>query len=284
MTEKFSFAIDRGGTFTDVFALCPGGKIKVMKLLSDDPTNYKDAPREGIRRILSEILHALYSVTGKNYASDDIIDTDSLDWIRMGTTVATNALLERKGERIALVISAGFRDVLHIGNQSRPKIFSLEIDCPENLYEEVIEVEERIVLHQNKCEIKRSTPVLIGTTGENIKVWTPLNEEKLRKDLKAVHSKDLFICVFCFSDRFPDHELYIKKIANEVGFEHISLSSEIMPMVRIVPRGHTACVDAYLTPCIKRYTSNFASGFANELKGVNVLFMQSDGGLTPMNL
>ncbi|GFY72970.1 5-oxoprolinase [Trichonephila inaurata madagascariensis] len=279
MTEKFSFAIDRGGTFTDVFALCPGGKIKVMKLLSDDPTNYKDAPREGIRRILSE-------VTGKNYSSDDIIDTDSLDWIRMGTTVATNALLERKGERIALVISAGFRDVLHIGNQSRPKIFSLEIDCPENLYEEVIEVEERIVLHQDKCEIKRSTPVLIGTTGENIKVWTPLNEEKLRKDLKAVYSKGInsLAVVLMHSYLFPDHELYIKKIANEVGFEHISLSSEIMPMVRIVPRGHTACVDAYLTPCIKRYTSNFASGFANELKGVNVLFMQSDGGLTPMNL
>ncbi|GFR27881.1 5-oxoprolinase [Trichonephila clavata] len=279
MTEKFSFAIDRGGTFTDVFALCPGGKIKVMKLLSDDPTNYKDAPREGIRRILSE-------VTGKNYALDDIIDTDSLDWIRMGTTVATNALLERKGERIALVISAGFRDVLHIGNQSRPKIFSLEIDCPENLYEEVIEVEERIVLHQDKCEIKRSAPVLIGTTGENIKVWTPLNEEKLRKDLKAVHTKGInsLAVVLMHSYLFPDHELYIKKIANEVGFEHISLSSEIMPMVRIVPRGHTACVDAYLTPCIKRYTSNFASGFANELKGVNVLFMQSDGGLTPMNL
>ncbi|KAF8783126.1 5-oxoprolinase like protein [Argiope bruennichi] len=279
MSEKFSFAIDRGGTFTDVFALCPGGKVKVMKLLSDDPSNYKDAPREGIRRIISEL-------TGKKYSSGDLLDTEQLDWIRMGTTVATNALLERKGERIALVISAGFRDILHIGNQSRPKIFSLEISCPENLYEEVIEVEERIVLHQDKCEIKRSAPVLIGTTGENIKVWTPLNEEKLRNDLHSILSKGIksLAVVLMHSYLFPDHELYIQKIAKEIGFEHVSLSSEIMPMVRMVPRGDTACVDAYLTPCIKRYTENFSSGFKNKLEEVNVLFMQSDGGLTPMNL
>ncbi|GIX83383.1 5-oxoprolinase [Caerostris extrusa] len=279
MIEKFSFAIDRGGTFTDVFALCPGGKVKVMKLLSDDPSNYKDAPREGIRRILSEM-------TGKNYGTEDVLDTNELDWIRMGTTVATNALLERKGERIALVISAGFKDVLHIGNQSRPKIFSLEISCPDNLYEEIIEVEERIVLHNDRCEIRRPSPVLIGTTGENIKIWTPLNEEKLRNDLKSVLDKGIksLAVVLMHSYMFPDHELYIEKIARELGFEHISLSSEIMPMVRIVPRGHTACIDAYLTPCIKRYVENFSSGFKDKLKDVNVLFMQSDGGLTPMNL
>ncbi|GIY74388.1 5-oxoprolinase [Caerostris darwini] len=279
MIEKFSFAIDRGGTFTDVFALCPGGKVKVMKLLSDDPSNYKDAPREGIRRILSEM-------SGKNYGAEDVLDTNELDWIRMGTTVATNALLERKGERIALVISAGFKDVLHIGNQSRPKIFSLEISCPDNLYEEIIEVEERIVLHNDKCEIRRPSPVLIGTTGENIKIWTPLNEEKLRNDLKSVLDKGIksLAVVLMHSYMFPDHELYIEKIAKELGFEHISLSSEIMPMVRIVPRGHTACIDAYLTPCIKRYVENFSSGFKDKLKDVNVLFMQSDGGLTPMNL
>ncbi|KAG8200496.1 hypothetical protein JTE90_000574 [Oedothorax gibbosus] len=279
MTEKFSFAIDRGGTFTDVFALCPGGKIKVLKLLSDDPSNYKDAPTEGIRRILSE-------ESGNSYSAGEVLDTSELEWIRMGTTVATNSLLERKGERIALVITEGFRDVLHIGNQSRPEIFSLEIKCPENLYEEVIEVEERIVLHQDNCEIKKTCPVLIGTTGENIKVWIPLNEEKIRNDLQKVLNKGIksLAVALMHSYLFPDHELYVGKIAKEMGFEHVSLSSEIMPMVRIVPRGHTACVDAYLTPCIKRYTDNFSSGFKDKLKDVNVLFMQSDGGLTPMNL
>ncbi|XP_042898773.1 5-oxoprolinase [Parasteatoda tepidariorum] len=279
MEDKFCFAIDRGGTFTDVFAVCPGRKVKVLKLLSDDPSNYKDAPREGIRRILSE-------VTGKKYEMDEPLQTDEIDWIRMGTTVATNALLERKGERIALVITSGFKDVLHIGNQSRPKIFSLEIKCPEDLYEEIIEVDERIVLEKSKCEIKKICPTLISTTGENVKVWTPLNEEKLRNDLNIVLSKGIksLAVVLIHSYMFPDHEQYVGRIAKEMGFDHVSLSSEVMPMVKIVPRGHTACVDAYLTPCIKRYVTNFSNGFENKLENVNVLFMQSDGGLTPMNL
>ncbi|XP_035226435.1 LOW QUALITY PROTEIN: 5-oxoprolinase-like [Stegodyphus dumicola] len=279
MNDKFCFAIDRGGTFTDVFAVCPGGKVRVLKLLSDDPANYEDAPREGIRRVLSE-------VSSQNYDPGKPIGTSELDWIRMGTTVATNALLERKGERIALVISAGFKDTLHIGNQSRPKIFSLEINCPDDLYEEIVEIEERIVLQQDQCQIKKSCPVLIGTTGENIEVWTPLNEEKLRNDLKKILDKGIksLAVVLMHSYLFPDHEMYIGKIAKDMGFHHVSLSSEVMPMVRMVPRGHTACVDAYLTPCIKRYVENFSAGFQNKLEGVNVLFMQSDGGLTPMSL
>ncbi|XP_063610194.1 5-oxoprolinase-like, partial [Penaeus indicus] len=118
MEEKFCFAIDRGGTFTDVYARCPGGKIRVLKLLSVDPQNYRDAPTEGIRRIIE-------SETGRPMPRSQPVETERIGWIRMGTTVATNALLERKGERMALAITEGFKDLLHIGNQARPNIFDL---------------------------------------------------------------------------------------------------------------------------------------------------------------
>uniref|UniRef100_A0A2C9JMB0 5-oxoprolinase n=1 Tax=Biomphalaria glabrata TaxID=6526 RepID=A0A2C9JMB0_BIOGL len=156
---KFQFAIDRGGTFTDIWAKCPNGKVRLMKLLSEDPANYDDAPKEAIRRIIHQETQTLPS-------KDSQIDTRLIDWIRMGTTVATNALLERKGERMALLITKGFRDLLHIGNQSRPNIFDLEIVCPENLYEEVIEVEERVVLHQMDCELDKHGDLVQGSTGE----------------------------------------------------------------------------------------------------------------------
>ena len=149
MSDKFRFAIDRGGTFTDVFCLCPGDKVRVMKLLSVDPANYPDAPREGIRRILE-------SETGIKMPPDQPIDTSLIQWIRMGTTVATNALLERKGERMALVVTKGFKDVLFIGNQARPKLFDLDIKCPEVLYEEVIEVDERMILNNDACQLDKS--------------------------------------------------------------------------------------------------------------------------------
>lgn len=129
--DKFEFAIDRGGTFTDVYARCPGGKIRVMKLLSVDPANYDDAPREGIRRILEQ-------ETGKRIEGE--IDASLISWIRMGTTVATNALLERKGAKMALLINEGFKDLLFIGNQARPDIFDLQVVTPEVLYEKVVEV------------------------------------------------------------------------------------------------------------------------------------------------
>ncbi|CAL4185892.1 unnamed protein product, partial [Meganyctiphanes norvegica] len=141
MSGKFYFAIDRGGTFTDVYGRCPSGKVEVLKLLSEDPQNYKDAPTEGIRRILEQ-------ETGVPHSRAEPIDTSQIGWIRMGTTVATNALLERKGERMALAITKGFRDLLHIGNQARPNIFDLEIVCPEVLYEEVIEIQERVIPRQ----------------------------------------------------------------------------------------------------------------------------------------
>ncbi|XP_072007170.1 5-oxoprolinase [Engystomops pustulosus] len=278
--EKFQFAIDRGGTFTDVFARCPGGKVRVMKLLSEDPANYKDAPTEGIRRILEE-------ETGCTYPRDRPLDTNRIEWIRMGTTVATNALLERKGERIALLITKGFRDLLHIGNQARPKIFDLEIRMPEVLYEEVIEVEERVVLHQKGCQLPKdpSLKTFIGSTGDSLELWEPINLEKLRSQLEYVLSRGIrsLAVVLMHSYTWSLHEQQIGDLARSLGFTHVSLSSEVMPMIRMVPRGYTACADAYLTPCIQRYLDGFSTGFQNQLKDLQVLFMRSDGGLTPMH-
>ncbi|XP_069588101.1 5-oxoprolinase-like [Ranitomeya imitator] len=278
--QKFQFAIDRGGTFTDVFARCPGGKVRVMKLLSEDPANYKDAPTEGIRRILE-------NETGCTYPRDQPLDTQQIEWIRMGTTVATNALLERKGERIALLITKGFRDLLHIGNQARPKIFDLEIRMPEVLYEEVIEVEERVVLHQGGCQLPKhpSLKTFIGSTGDTLEVWEPINMEKLRILLQGVLSRGIrsLAVVLMHSYAWSSHEHQIGELARSLGFTHVSLSSEVMPMIRMVPRGFTACADAYLTPCIQRYLDGFRSGFQDHLRDLQVLFMRSDGGLTPMH-
>uniref|UniRef100_T1J869 5-oxoprolinase n=1 Tax=Strigamia maritima TaxID=126957 RepID=T1J869_STRMM len=278
-TSKFYFAIDRGGTFTDIYARCPGNKIRVMKLLSVDPANYDDAPREGIRRILEE-------ETGVKMSPDKPIDVSSVYWIRMGTTVATNALLERKGEPIALVITKGLRDLLYIGNQARPRIFDIEIVCPEVLYSDIIEVEERVILENHKCCLKKEhLQISTGSTGERVVIAAELNKNKLREDLARVYNKGIksLAVVLMHSYTFRDHELVVGSIAQSMGFTHISLSHQVMPMVRIVPRGFTACADAYLTPHIKRYVDGFASGFDMRLKGVNVLFMQSDGGLTHMD-
>ncbi|XP_053322646.1 5-oxoprolinase [Spea bombifrons] len=278
--DKFQFAIDRGGTFTDVFARCPGGKVRVMKLLSEDPANYQDAPTEGIRRILEE-------ETAIKFPRDQPLDTDRIEWIRMGTTVATNALLERKGERIALLITRGFRDLLHIGNQARPKIFDLEIQMPEVLYEEVIEVEERVVLKRDGCGLPKdpSIKTFVGSSGDSLEVWEPLNLEHLKHELLGVLSRGIrsLAVVLMHSYTWSSHERQIGELARSLGFSHVSLSSEVMPMIRMVPRGYTACADAYLTPCIQRYLDGFCSGFRNQLKDLQVLFMRSDGGLTPMH-
>nr|XP_033788894.1 5-oxoprolinase isoform X2 [Geotrypetes seraphini]XP_033788895.1 5-oxoprolinase isoform X2 [Geotrypetes seraphini]XP_033788896.1 5-oxoprolinase isoform X2 [Geotrypetes seraphini] len=277
--RMFQFAIDRGGTFTDVFAYCPGGKVRVLKLLSEDPENYRDAPTEGIRRILEEEC-------GVPFPRDCPLDTSFIEWIRMGTTVATNALLERKGERMALLITRGFRDLLHIGNQARPKIFDLEITMPELLYEEVIEVDERVVLTHSDCQLSEtgSRQTARGSTGDSLEVWQPPDLTSLKKDLEGVLARGIrsIAVVLMHSYTWSVHEQQIGKLAQELGFDHVSLSSEVMPMVRIVPRGYTACADAYLTPCIRRYLDGFRAGFQNQLQDVRVLFMRSDGGLTPM--
>ncbi|KAL6260479.1 hypothetical protein P5V15_008004 [Pogonomyrmex californicus] len=296
--DKFQFSIDRGGTFTDIYARCPGGKIRVMKLLSVDPNNYNDAPTEGIRRILAE-------ETG--IKMNGIVNSSNIGWIRMGTTVATNALLERKGAKMALLINEGFVDLLYIGNQSRPNIFDLEIVMPQVLYKYVVEVKCRVIpALPGSCQMEnRSWRRVKGSTGEDLFIIQELDEIQLKEDLKklrnlGIDSLALFKIVFKFSRcliyfnynymllfflqySYAAHEIRVGELAREAGFSQISLSHEIMPMIRMVSRGFTACADAYLTPHIKNYLRTFSSGFKNNLKNVNVLFMQSDGGLTPMD-
>ena len=280
---RFSFSIDRGGTFTDVYCESTDDvstiKRSVLKLLSEDPTNYADAPTEGIRRLLEK-------ETGIPHPRTVPLDTSRIDTIRMGTTVATNALLERKGERVALITTKGFADLQFIGNQARPKIFDLEIKRPELLYEEVVEVDERVrLVKEDEEHTMDVTKVVLGLSHERLYVTKALDETDVEAKLRKVLQMGIksIAVVFLHSYAYPDHEKMVKTIAQRLGFEQISLSSEVMPMVRMVPRGCTTCVDAYLTPVIKRYLSSFARGFDSNLAtNVSVLFMQSDGGLTPM--
>lgn len=277
---KLRFCIDRGGTFTDVYAEIPGHRNgRVLKLLSVDPLNYDDAPVEGIRRILEEF-------TVEKIPRSSKIPTEKIEWIRMGTTVATNALLERKGERIAVCVTRGFRDLLQIGNQARPSIFDLTVSKPSNLYEEVVEVEERVELVQDKEEEESqsaSLPIVKGISGELVKIVKPLNEEALKPVLKNLLEKGIscLAVVLMHSYTYPQHEQQVERLALSLGFKHVSISSALSPMVRAVPRGLTASVDAYLTPVIKDYLSGFISKFEEGLSKLNVLFMQSDGGLAP---
>ncbi|XP_029003431.1 5-oxoprolinase [Betta splendens] len=277
---KFNFAIDRGGTFTDVFAQLPDGRERVLKLLSWDPQNYNDAPTEGIRRVLEE-------ETGKVFPREQPVDTSLIGWIRMGTTVATNALLERKGERAALLVTKGFKDLLHIGTQARPKLFDLEVAVPDVVYEEVVEVDERVVLVQDGCRLPRKDPkrIVTGSTGDALELWRDLDLERVEDDLRGVLSRGIrsLAVLLLHSYTWSDHEKAVGALARRLGFTQVSLSSEVMPMVRAVPRGYTVCADAYLTPKIRQYLKGFTSGFKDCLKDVDVLFMQSDGGLTPMD-
>lgn len=277
--EKLRFCIDRGGTFTDVYAEIPGqNEGKVMKLLSVDPSNYDDAPIEGIRRIIEEF-------TGQKLDRSCKIPTDKIEWIRMGTTVATNALLERKGERIALCVTKGFRDLLQIGNQARPNIFDLTVAKPSNLYEDVIEVDERVelVVDGEDGRVRSELEVVKGVSGDFVRVVKKPSEDVLKPLLQGLLDKGIkcLAVVLMHSYTYQEHEMYVEKLALSLGFKHVSLSSALTPMVRAVPRGLTASVDAYLTPVIKEYLSGFISKFDEGLGKVNVLFMQSDGGLAP---
>jgi len=290
----FQFAIDRGGTFTDIYCEVlyrnnsssdsdthRTARHVVLKLLSEDPSNYEDAPTEGIRRVLER-------ETGEPHPRGKPVDTSRIESIRMGTTVATNALLERKGERIALVTTAGFGQLQRIGNQSRPKIFDLEIKRPDLLYEEVVEINERVVLvKDNNTRSKYDQSALVvGASHEQLVIEKHLDRDEVSSKLRSILDlgiKSLSV-VFLHSYTFPDHELQVKALALEMGFEQVSISSEVMPMIRAVPRGGTTCVDAYLTPVIKKYLHSFARGFDSGLRTkVKVSFMQSDGGLTPMS-
>ncbi|PRW57398.1 5-oxoprolinase [Chlorella sorokiniana] len=291
--RDFSFSIDRGGTFTDVYAEFRDAqgqpRTRVLKLLSEDPGNYPDAPREGIRRVLE-------AESGVPHPRGQPLDTHRIAAIRMGTTVATNALLERKGERTALVVTAGFRDLLHIGNQSRPAIFDLEIRCPDVLYETVVECDEQVVLPLGDAPSTRAGRDPAGdsqrhplqgspataVTGEAVVVRKAPDLEALRGELQRV--LDSGICsvavVLKHAAIYPAHEQLVGQLARDMGFTQVSLSSVVMPMVKMVPRGFTAAADAYLTPHILRYIETFQAGFDEGLKKVPVYFMQSDGGLT----
>ncbi|MDP6743659.1 MAG: hydantoinase B/oxoprolinase family protein [SAR324 cluster bacterium] len=277
VSTSFRFSIDRGGTFTDVYAEVPGESgFRVVKLLSEDPQNYPDAPREGMRRILE-------AVTGETFPKESF-NADKIEWIRMGTTVATNALLERKGAKTTLVTTKGFRDLLQIGNQSRPKIFDLEISKLDLLYEEVVEVDERVrfVREDEKSSHDSGLEIVEGTTGEKFAVLAKPDLAVVRQELNAVFEKGIHAVavVFLHAYAFPEHERQIGVIAREIGFEQISLSHEVMPMVKMVARGDTTTVDAYLTPHIRNYLQSFRSGFSDNLEKTQLLFMQSDGGLT----
>ncbi|MDM8523881.1 hydantoinase B/oxoprolinase family protein [Desulfococcaceae bacterium HSG8] len=274
--NKFRFSIDRGGTFTDIYAEIPGKPgYKVIKLLSEDPQNYADAPREGIRRILED-------VTGRPVPKDHF-DARMIEWIRMGTTVATNALLERKGARCALVVTRGFRDILQIGNQDRPRLFDLEIRKPDLLYEEVIEVDERLrLLRPDEADRGQEAGEIVrGITGESLVVLRSPDPQVLRPQLEAILAEGIrsLAVVFMHAYAWPEHELAVGRLAREIGFTQVSLSSEVMPMVKLVARGDTTMVDAYLTPHIRRYLDSFRQGFSDGLKYTDLLFMQSDGGL-----
>uniref|UniRef100_A0A671WKM9 5-oxoprolinase, ATP-hydrolysing n=1 Tax=Sparus aurata TaxID=8175 RepID=A0A671WKM9_SPAAU len=272
---KFDFAIDRGGTFTDVFARLPDGRERVLKLLSRDPQNYKDAPTEGIRRVLEE-------ETGQVFPREQPVDTSLIGWIRMGTTVATNALLEREGERTALLVTQGFKDLLHIGTQARPKLFDLVCNAcflnPQTYTECGVHEYPCLSCLSNPGNLCVCAAVQSGSTGDSLEVWRELDLERVEKDLRGVLSRGITSLAVLWSD----HEKAVGALARRLGFTQVSLSSEVMPMVRAVPRGYTVCADAYLTPKIHQYLKGFTSGFKGGLKDVNVLFMQSDGGLTPM--
>ncbi|TKY89552.1 hypothetical protein EX895_001337 [Sporisorium graminicola] len=333
MSNRIQIAIDRGGTFTDCLGRIPSQKAGdepkdiVIKLLSHDPANYKDAPTEGVRRILEQA----YSI---QLPRGEKIDTSKIDYIRLSTTVATNALLERKGERHALVITKGFKDLVQIGNQSRPSIFDLAIKKPEVLYHGVLEIDERVTLvgytsdpkardngvqfdlessEQDGEYITKITKpysgsdqppnaydaqghptgppeIVRGISGEAVAILKKPDEELLKKQLEALyhdHGYRSLAVVLMHSYTYPLHEQIIKRIALDVGFETVSCSSQLMPMIKMVPRATSSTADAYLTPILQSYIDGFFSGFHDSLRsgeaGTKVEFMMSDGGLTSVD-
>ncbi|KAK3069742.1 hypothetical protein LTR53_011679 [Teratosphaeriaceae sp. CCFEE 6253] len=298
-------AIDRGGTFTDCVGNPGSGKMEddvIIKLLSVDPQNYDDAPLEGIRRLLSRF-------TGREIPRGEPLDTSQIESIRMGTTVATNALLERKGEEIAMVVTKGFKDCLEIGNQSRPNIFDLAIRKPEVLYKKVVEIDERVTLEDYAEDPERThtdavaaseagedAELVKGLSGESVRILRRPQEDAIRSQLQEVYDSGLRSIAVCLMHgyTFPRHEALVGAIARDIGFTHVSLSHALMPMIKLVPRATSACADAYLTPAIRKYIDGFQRGFSGGLgtesvkkaagaRGARCEFMQSDGGLVDVD-
>ncbi len=242
---RWQFWIDRGGTFTDIVGRRPDGRLVTHKLLSENPEHYRDAAVAGIRHLLG-------------LAPGAPITPAQVECVKMGTTVATNALLERKGEPTLLVITQGFRDALRIAYQDRPRLFDRHIVLPELLYRRVIEAQERV-----------------GADGT---VVTPLDLAHLRERLWAAFDAGLrsVAIVFMHGWRWPAHEQAAAALARELGFTQVSVSHEVSPLMKLVGRGDTTVVDAYLSPILRRYVEQVAG----EMPGVRLYFMQSSGGLT----
>ena len=250
---KWQFWIDRGGTFTDVIGRNPKGKIATQKLLSENPKHYKDAAIQGIRDLLS-------------IDRKESIPMHQIDSIKMGTTVATNALLERKGERTLLAITKGFADILRIGYQQRPKLFSLDIQLPDMIYSDIVEIDERV-------DIKGD--VLIKLDLSNTK---KILTEAFNEGFKSI------AIVLLHGYRYQEHEIQISVIAKQIGFEQISVSHKISPLMKIIPRGDTTVVDAYLSPILRRYVNQVKAELGQTQQNFGkLMFMQSNGGLTDAN-
>ncbi len=245
----WQFWVDRGGTFTDIVARRPNGTLETHKLLSENPEHYRDAAAQGIRELL-------------RLAPGEAIPAEQIDSIKMGTTVATNALLERKGERTLLCITRGFRDALRIAYQNRPRLFDLQIIRPELLYDRVEEIDQRVSAH-----------------GE---IVNALDLEGTREKLTKAYADGIrsVAVVFVHGYRYPDHELKVAELACEIGFTQVSTGFETSPLMKLVSRGDTTVVDAYLSPILRGYVDQVA-----ELVGdVRLMFMQSNGGLTDARL
>ena len=239
MARSWTFAIDRGGTFTDVVARSSDGLTRIEKLLSENPGQYEDAALEAIRRVLGD-------------------EGGSVEEVRMGTTVATNALLERKGERVGLAVTRGFGDALRIGYQARPEIFARHIVLPTMLYERVVEIDERI-----------------GVDGE---ILVPLDEDAAEAALRNLRDAgiDTLAILIMHGWRHVEHEVRLAEIARKLGFAQISVSHEVAPLIKLIGRGDTTVVDAYLTPVLRRYVDRVAAGLPD---ATDLHFMQSNGGL-----
>ena len=244
MAGTWEFWIDRGGTFTDIVARSPDGGLSAHKLLSENPERYQDVALQGIRDTLG-------------LAPGEALPTEAIEAVKMGTTVATNALLERTGDRTVLLITNGFGDALRIGYQARPDIFALRIVLPETLYERVVEVDER---YSAKGEVLR-----------------PIDLDAVRAALVDAHEAGIrsVAIVFLHGYRYHHHEIAAAACAREIGFSQVSVSHEVSPLMKLVGRGDTTVVDAYVSPILRRYVDQVAS----ELGSARLMFMQSNGGL-----
>ncbi|MEM0923868.1 MAG: hydantoinase/oxoprolinase family protein, partial [Pseudomonadota bacterium] len=242
------FWIDRGGTFTDIVCRRPDGSLETVKLLSENPTHYKDAAVQGIRQCLG-------------LAADKPIPAEAIEAVKMGTTVATNALLERKGDRTLLLINEGFGDLLRIGYQNRPRLFDLKITLPELLHARVAEI-----------------PGRLDAEGHEI---AQLNIEKAREALSSAREDGIDSVAIAFMHSYlnPNHEARVAEIAAEFGIQQISVSHQVSPLIKLVYRADTTVIDAYLSPILGRYVEQVAEELGGKGRG-QLLFMQSNGGLT----